>query len=373
MDSLSSTNLMLFFTAGSSLATWRNTGTLLRESRVYRKLLPHVRAVSFVTYGGKDDMALAAELGGIRVRCNRWGLHPRLWRTALAHLAPRLWPRPAIFKSNQAPGAEVMLTAARAARARSIARAGYLPSNIAAWARGEESTEARGMRRLERHVFRGADRAVVTTESMAETLRRRYQVEAAKIRVIPNYVDTDAFSPAAGRPAEGRLVFVGRLHREKNLGALLEALTGMEVELVLAGEGELRPELEDQARRLGLNARFLGAVPNSDLPALIASAQAFVFPSLGEHHPKALIEAMSAGAAVVACDVPGVDELVSHGRTGWLCGTSPSDLAQAVGHVLGDDRLRREMGRAARELCVARFSLERVAGLELDLLRELSQ
>jgi glycosyltransferase involved in cell wall biosynthesis len=373
MSKLSHNHLYLFFTRGTPLTAWHNGGTLAREARTYQELKKHLAGIDFVTYGGPEDLELAGELRGLHLRANRWGLHPRLYAPLLAHLLPRFWPKPAIFKSNQVKGAEIMLAAARAAGARSIARAGYLPSNIEAWAHGSDSAPARAMRALEENVFQGADRVVVTTRDMADTVSSRYGVVGSKLRIIPNYVDTDLFKPAPSRSGSKRLVFVGRLHPEKNLESLFSALKGLDLELELIGEGDLRPLLEERAQSENLDVRFLGPKPNRELPQHINGATAFIFPSLGEHHPKSLIEAMSCGAAVIACDVPGVRDLIEHGHTGWLCGTSPQELRQAMVTVLADQELRNRLGKAAHEYCLDHFALNRVVSLELDLLREMTE
>lgn len=370
MGRISDYNLFLFFTRDNGLFTWQATGTLNREARTYRELLSHLAGINFVTYGNSGDLALARELGGIQVRCNRLGLHPRLYTPLLSQLLPRFWPGPAIYKSNQVQGAEIMLAAARRTKAKTITRAGYLPSNIAAWAHGHDSSQAQRFRALEKDVFCRADRAVVTTQSMAQTLVGQYGVDTAKLRVIPNYVDTDLFKPGPEPRPGNRLCYVGRLHPEKNLDALFDAITGLDIELLMIGEGHLDGHLQKRAQAERLPVRFLGRVANTELPAHLARSSAFVFPSLGEHHPKSLIEAMSCGAPVIACQVPGVSELVEHGRTGWLSGTSPDELRQAITTVLGDASLMDSLGAAAREYCLQHLALERVIELELGMLRE---
>lgn len=372
MGSIHDYNLYLFFTRDNGLFTWHATGTLAREARTYREFLPHLAGIDFVTYGRRADLSLARELGGIKVRCNRLGLHPRLYTPLLAHWLPRFWPGPAIFKSNQVQGAEIMLAAARHAKAKTITRAGFLPSNIAAWAGGHDSPQAVHFRALEKEVFNRADRAVVTTRSMAQTLINQYGVDQAQIRVIPNYVDTDLFKPGPEPRPGNRLCYIGRLHPEKNLDALFDAIAGLDVELIMIGEGHLDVHLQQRAQAEKLPVRFLGRIANTQLPVHLAQSSAFVFPSLGEHHPKSLIEAMSSGAPVIACQVPGVNDLLEHGRTGWLCGTSAEELRQAITTVLGDASLRQRMGAAAREHCLAHFALQKVVSLELDMLRELA-
>jgi glycosyltransferase involved in cell wall biosynthesis len=140
--------------------------------------------------------------------------------------------------------------------------------------------------------------------------------------------------------------------------------------LELIGSGPQARELAGLARRLGVELELPGPVPHAKLPARLARAQVFAFPSTGEHHPKSLLEAMSAGKAVVACRVPGVRELVDHGRTGWLTGTGPAELRQGLEAVLGQAGLRAGLGRRAREFCLERFALARVVDQELAVLAE---
>ncbi|MBI4799277.1 MAG: glycosyltransferase family 4 protein [Desulfarculus sp.] len=164
---------------------------------------------------------------------------------------------------------------------------------------------------------------------------------------------------------------MGRLHVEKNLEPLLLAMEGLKAELWLVGEGPLRPALEALAQERGLAARFLGRVANQELPALMRQATVCVLPSKGEHHPKALIEAMAAGAAVLGSDAPGIREIIAPEVSGLLSGLEAADIHQALGRLLGDEPLRARLGQAAREQMVADYSFARVLDLELCMLSEL--
>ncbi|MBF0157484.1 MAG: glycosyltransferase, partial [Magnetococcales bacterium] len=224
MAKLSQVRYVLFFTQGMSLLGWKRGGLLEREVALYRALRPHLRGVTFVTYGDRRDLPLAAELDGIEVVCNRWGLSPGLYRWRLGWL-PGSWKRgQVVFKSNQLRGSDLPLELARRLKKPFIARCGYLPADQAKWSEGVESEVARRAMALERRVFAGADRGIVTTPHMQAILAEDYGIGGDKVRVIPNYVMTDLFRPPVpeGRPP-GRLIFVGRLERQKNLHALIEA------------------------------------------------------------------------------------------------------------------------------------------------------
>ena len=370
-DRLANVRLVLFFTRGLSLRVWDQIGILEREAALYRRLAAALRRITFVTYGD-HDRPYASRLGGIRVQCNRWGMSATRYERYLEHVLPWSWIGPVVIKSNQIQGADVALAAARLRKRPFIARCGYLPSDNLERAHGAESPQAKGAQALERHVFAGADRVVVTTPAIRHTILHRYQLPPDRVRVIPNYVDTSLFAPAqCEAPGPSRLLYVGRLEQEKNPGVLLDAVEGLKVELLMVGKGSLGEALTRQVAERRLPVTFLGNVPNAELPRLINSSAAFIMPSLIEGHPKALLEAMACGRPVIGTNVQGIRELITDRVTGLLCEPHPDRLRTAICDVLNDESLRNKLGAAARAHVAERFSLERVAEMESALLDEI--
>ena len=371
--------LVLFFTQGVSLRTWDEIGMLEREVALYRRLRPHLRGVTFVTYGDMRDGRYADRLDGIRVICNRLRVPGRRWFTPqrfyvplLTRLSPVLFRGRTVIKSNQVRGADVALRAARLSGARFIARCGYLPSDFAERQFGLDSHEADEARALEREVFPNADRVVLTTSAMRDRVVADYSLPAKRALVIPNYVCTDVFRPMPERQQHETICFVGRLSQQKNVMALLDSVRGLGVDLLIVGDGPLRERLQTKARADGSSVQFLGNVPHMQLPRILNRAALFVLPSHYEGHPKTLLEAMACGLPVVGTNVPGIRELLCHGQTGHLCGTSSQEIRAAIQDVLADANLRARIGRNAREYVVEHFALECVAAMELTLLGELS-
>jgi len=144
--------------------------------------------------------------------------------------------------------------------------------------------------------------------------------------------------------------------------------------LKLVGDGPLRSYLEDLAKELGVTERvvFAGRKPSSQLPAILNRAQAFALTSHYEGHPKALIEAMACGVAVLGTDVEGIRNVIRHEETGLLCPPSPEGIAAALTRLLEDAPLREKLGRGAREFAIREYSLDRIAQQELALLAEVS-
>jgi glycosyltransferase involved in cell wall biosynthesis len=131
--------------------------------------------------------------------------------------------------------------------------------------------------------------------------------------------------------------------------------------VVVAGDGELRAELERDARSmLGERAHFVGWV--NDLPALYGALDVVALTSRLEGTPVALIEAAASGTPVVATEVGGVPDVVRHGRTGLLVPPrDPVAVAAQLVTLLDDPEGARRMGEEGAQWVRTRFSRERLA------------
>jgi glycosyltransferase involved in cell wall biosynthesis len=115
---------------------------------------------------------------------------------------------------------------------------------------------------------------------------------------------------------------------------------------------------------------FLGYV--EDIETLLPTASAFVLPSYREGVPRVLLEAAACAVPVVAFDVPGCREVVTHGETGFLVpNRSSRGLADAILSILRNPQLRERMGRAARERVEREFDVHEITSRTLDVYREL--
>ena len=191
--------------------------------------------------------------------------------------------------------------------------------------------------------------------------------------MISNSVDTGTFRPLPDvEPQPGLDTFIGRFEAQKNVMALVEAVADLPgATLVLIGDGPLRGRLEEAVGRRQVRATFLGRRAHADLPGLLNRSSAFVLPSFYEGNPKALLEAMACGVPVIATRTPGIEGLVVHGETGYLCGTSSEEIGAALKEVLGDSALRARISAGAMAYVRTRASLQTVAAQELALLRSL--
>ena len=211
-----------------------------------------------------------------------------------------------------------------------------------------------------KHVFgrvlRRAAGVIALTGSQADFLREAYGIAEERIFIVPNGIEERYFTAAERAPAEAdtgdgplRLLFVGRLEVQKNVARLLDAMSLVRrpVRLRLVGDGELRPGLEAQAARLGLDVEFAGRLSGTELVDAYRSADAFVLPSDKEGMPLAALEAMAAGLPVVATAVPGNTDLLD--GVGILAEPEPAALAAAVDGLAADPALRAKVAERCAE------------------------
>jgi len=198
----------------------------------------------------------------------------------------------------------------------------------------------------------------------------------SRIRVIPNPVPVpDPAGPALEpRP---RIIAVGRLHPQKGFDLLLEAFARVRArfpqwQLDILGEGEERPVLEAQAKRLGLQDRFRLMGNRTDVSAQMRGADIFVLSSRFEGFPNVLCEAMAVGMAVVSFGCPtGPAEIIHHGVDGIL--VPPGDvlgLAEGLASLMGNAQLRAALATRAPEV-LQQFSEQAIIDQWEDCFREL--
>ena len=198
---------------------------------------------------------------------------------------------------------------------------------------------------------------------------------SADYRVIPNGIDFSRFNTRYERLPEfsdGRptVLFVGRLEKRKGLRFLLRAWPMVlervpEARLVVVGRGRPLEGYKRFAARQGWSASdvvFAGYVPAEDLPRYYQSCDVFCAPNTGqESFGIVLLEAMAAGAPIVAADIPGYRDVLTNGEEGLLVERqNPGAIADALRRLLASPELRASMRRAG-QLKAQRFDWPRVA------------
>ncbi|HZQ70113.1 MAG TPA: glycosyltransferase family 4 protein [Terriglobales bacterium] len=230
---------------------------------------------------------------------------------------------------------------------------------------------------LQKQMFRLCDRVVCNSQAAAD----RLGLAQRKLTVIPNALPDAAFDDAAPslprEPGKLRVGMVARMNDPvKNHRGFLQMAARVvrnlpNAEFVVAGDGPLRPEIEGLAAQLELTSRtkFLGDC--RDVPAVLASVDVLVQPSLSESLSNVILEGMAAGLPVVAARVGGNPELIKDRETGMLTGLAEEELASAVSELLRSPELRKRIGSSARAEAQRKYRVSSVRQQYEDLYQSL--
>ncbi|HEY2673575.1 MAG TPA: glycosyltransferase [Rugosimonospora sp.] len=232
---------------------------------------------------------------------------------------------------------------------------------------------------IERVATRMTDLLVANADAVADCVRRGERVPDGKLTVIYNGLPPSAF--ASAEPAEldathPVVLCVANLSDFKGHAHLLDAAAllrdrGLPCTLVLAGEGPQRAALREQADRLGIDVRLLGA--RTDIGRLLARADVVVLPSLTEGMSNAVMEAMASVRPVVATAVGGTPELLADGRGLLVPPGDPVALADALAVPLVDPQRARRMAGAARDWSLAHLQADVMVRHHLALYQALRE
>lgn len=233
------------------------------------------------------------------------------------------------------------------------------------------------MRPVFRSIFVRADRIQAISKHLADF--GKSQGATCEAVIVPNGVDIEAFSreiPISELeafaqnlgvgPDETLLVTASRLVHKNAVTDIIAALEFLppDVKLLVLGDGELRPELEAQVKRMKLGERvlFKGYIGHEDLPRYLQASDIFIRPSLSEGFGNSFIEAMAARLPVIATRVGGIVDFLRDKETGLFCEVhSPDDIARKVEIYLHDKNLRDEIVDNAFKMVKERYDWSLVA------------
>lgn len=229
---------------------------------------------------------------------------------------------------------------------------------------------------LEKFAALFCDRIITVSESQRQDILKKGLVNAEKVITVENGVDIRKFSGNGFDALKNRqklglggksvvLGTVGILIERKGQRYLIEAFAeiikeGFDMTLLIAGDGELRRELENLCGRLGLDSRVRLLGFRQDIPELLSLMDIFVFPSLWEGMPLAVLEAMASGLPVVCTEAHGAVDLIQNGKCGILVQKRDAKgIIEAIRYLVLNPDKAKGMGREARRLIHSNYTLEK--------------
>jgi glycosyltransferase involved in cell wall biosynthesis len=231
------------------------------------------------------------------------------------------------------------------------------------------------LRIFEEKMLERANKIIAVSHFTKRELLEYYNVPEEKIRVIHNGVDVNKFKPAQDKrkvkeelgfnPDDIAILSVGRLYARKGLFTLIESMPAVverfkNAKFIISGKGqsdEMR-KLIAHAEKIGVKDSiiFTGYYPDKKLPKLYQAADVFAFSTFYEHHPFAVLEALSTGLPVVTTSVGGIPETIESGKNGFLVEPfNPKRFADRILYLLEHPAEAEQMGRLARKTILEQF------------------
>jgi glycosyltransferase involved in cell wall biosynthesis len=224
----------------------------------------------------------------------------------------------------------------------------------------------------ESFVFRKRAHFIAISETTRRKIETHFALSESQISVIPCGVDCDSFAPGKKENDPPQIVLCSRLDKRKNISEALRAfsaISGLRGSMIIIGDGPERTELVEVAKKSNKEITFTGNIEPDELQAILSRSEIFVTTSLSEGFGLSLLEAMSAGCAVIVSNIGAHTELVRHMDNGLVYNTQ-NELTKMMELLLKNKELVRKLGTKARETAL-QYSWQNVAQRMIGLYESL--
>lgn len=371
--------LMLLFTYGGRLENWEELGLIDRELSYYEKMFDAgLKCVDLMTYGhGKTRCKIDKRF---HVLPKKWVNHELIY-SFLAPIAHwNAFKQCDIMKTNQSQGAWVgWLVKIIMWQKKLVVRCGWVRTeDMMRKDEGRSGLNLLWHQLVEYLAFKFADAIIVVSKIDRDYISQHYGIRLSKFTIIPNSIDTNLYQymPKKVSACEPkRILLIGRLVEMKNYQNLIKAVDGLDnvLEVVIAGDGSYRQELEKIATTVNATVRFLSVIPNNQVPLQLSQSDIFVLPQLyASGMPKVILESMAVGVPVICSDIPVHRNLIENAKNGFLCGKTVDSIRQVLIQVCNmNSEQRDKLVNEARKAVEQFYDMSVNAKKELALFHSL--
>lgn len=343
-------NLGFFMTRGVFFSKWQSLGSFEREIKPYIELSKYFKEIFIFSYGTRDSVLFSNYFPkNVLIIDRPVYINSFLYSFLMPLIQNRFFQKLNLIKTNQMDGSWPAVFGKIFYKVPLVVRCGY------EWLLTIERLKKNFLKRkfafwVEKFAYKNADRIILSSDAIKDFVTKRFDVDSSFINVIPNYIDTDLFSPSLSIKKNTKsIAFLGRLEQDKNPNLIIEACKGLDVEINFIGKGSLKNLLENSAKTNNVRASFLGMVEQKNLPQELNKNSIFILPSNIEGSPKALLEAMSCGLACVGSDVEGINNVITDNENGLLCRLDPVSIREKIIQLIENKELCDRLGSSARD------------------------
>tara|TARA_Y100000817_G_scaffold237261_1_gene189322 strand:- start:845 stop:1966 length:1122 start_codon:yes stop_codon:yes gene_type:complete len=368
--------VILFFTYGNSLLQWKESGLLDREIKLYKRLnQDYGLNFTFVTYGNETDFGILDELSYINVlpvyetlKYDKSKFFRFLRSFFIVSKIKYKLEDADILKTNQLLGSWVAIIAKYVLNKPLIVRTGY---DLLTFSKKNKKSKIKIffyylLTKISVHF---SDRYIVSSIVDYEYIKHIHYKHYKKLEVIRNWVD-ESKVPEFTKRYTNQIISVGRLEDQKNYKLLIEKFIGSELSIDLYGEGSLKEDLIQYAKKNKVTLNINYPVPNKELLKTLGKYKIFISTSSFEGSPKAILEAMSCGCVVFAVKNENVSEIIKNKENGFIF-EKDDDLLESVYNIINNENEWSRISSNAVDTVSTTFTLQGVLEKEFSIYKDL--
>lgn len=374
-------NIVYFLTYGYSLETWSSSSALEREVKYFNYLSKNYGyKFHIVTYGNNEDTefsdyfinATILPIGSItKIPKNKYFGFIKSFYYPFK-IKKHINEKNNIVKQNQLLGSWVSIIFKYITNSKLFVRTGY---DMYLFSKKEKKKFVKilAYKLLTRLTIKFSDRYTVSSTSDMSFLESNFNSQT-KAHLLHNWVESFEVGKISDR--ESTIISVGRLEYQKNYEFLIKELSNLRLELQIVGEGSMKDELINLAKKFNTNLQITQRIDNKELTRKFMNIKLFVISSHFEGNPKVLLEAMAAGCIVFASNIKNHSEIIDEGINGFLFELEENSLRNKILEIIqsmeeASDFLEK-VSHSATQKIKTKYSLPIIAEEENRLLLELA-
>lgn len=357
--------VLILFTSNISLFDWEKKKILNREISLYLKFNSNYKFY-FLTYGDEKDLSV---ISNSKIKVIPIFLKKNLFKNKFFRFLYSLFfviynikkfKKFDIIKSNQLLGSHLGLLIKIFLKKKLICRMGYDPNFFFSMKRNS-FIKKNLMKFYSYIVFYFSDRIVVTTYFTKKYLIKNFYINEKKIFINPNFIDTSLFNNKYinNNINLTKFISISRLDEQKNLDFLFNEISLANAKLDLIGL-EKETDYFQKIKKKYSGISFLGLIDNQNIKKIFAKYDAFILLSKFEGNPKSLLEAMSCGMLVIGSNVDGINNVIDHGKNGFLIDLKIGSLAKLIKRINNKEFNIKIIRESSRKFVIKNHSLKKI-------------